>query len=60
MTQGETVVVIASQSQLLGYITLSDKVREGTQATMLKLKRCGIEETIMLTGDNKGQVIVTD
>ncbi|MEB6243517.1 cadmium-translocating P-type ATPase [Staphylococcus gallinarum] len=54
MTQGETVVVIASQSQLLGYITLSDKVREGTQATMLKLKRCGIEETIMLTGDNKG------
>jgi len=50
--QGETVVLIANEIEILGMIGLRDKVRENSKSTINELKSSGIK-TVMLTGDNK-------
>lgn len=50
--QGKTVVFILSDKQLLGYIALSDIVRETAKDAIAELRSMNIE-SIMLTGDNQ-------
>jgi len=52
--QGRTVVIIASNKQVLGMISIADSIRSEAQSAMAALKQLGIEEITMLTGDNQG------
>ena len=49
--QGKTRVIIGNNNQILGFISLTDKIRENAPYTIEKLKNQSIQ-TIMLTGDN--------
>lgn len=48
-----TVVHIAIGSKYAGYILIADTVKPGAKAAICKLKSSGIQQTVMLTGDNK-------
>ncbi|MDW7663112.1 MAG: copper-translocating P-type ATPase, partial [Bacillota bacterium] len=50
--QGKTVVFILVEGELVGYIALSDIIRESAKEAIKILKDMGIE-SIMLTGDNQ-------
>lgn len=49
----QTAVFIAVGGELAGVITLKDDVRPESADTIRELKRLGIREFIMVTGDNK-------
>lgn len=66
-SQGKTVMVAGTESDVLALVAVADEVRESSTAVIKKLHDMGIEKTIMLTGDNEGtakaignQVGVTD
>lgn len=46
-----TVVYIAADGKYAGYILISDEVKETSRAAVEGLKKAGIRETVMLTGD---------
>lgn len=48
-----TIIYIAKNNVFLGSITISDKLKENTNFLVKNLKKVGIEEAIMLTGDRK-------
>ena len=50
--QGKTVVLIANETEILGFIGMRDTVRKASKSTISKLKYSGIK-TVMLTGDNE-------
>ncbi|WP_077368515.1 heavy metal translocating P-type ATPase [Anaerosalibacter sp. Marseille-P3206] len=47
-----TIVHVGINKQYVGYITISDEIKEGASDTIKELKKLGIRETIMLSGDN--------
>lgn len=51
---GQTVVLIGTNDSILGIIAVADSIRSTTLETVQELKRSGIKETVMLTGDNEG------
>ena len=51
--EGETVILIGSNRELLGAITLEDRVRPGIEDTLKALREAGIRHLVMLTGDNR-------
>ena len=51
-TQGQTVIPIAVDGTLRGLITLADTPRLEAKQAIAELKRIGIREVIMITGDN--------
>jgi Cd2+/Zn2+-exporting ATPase len=51
-TQGHTVIPVALNGSIAGLITLADTARPETKAAIAELKRLGIREVIMITGDN--------
>lgn len=48
-----TVVHIAVDKKYVGYIVISDEVKEDSAKAIKALKAIGIKKTVMLTGDNK-------
>lgn len=48
-----TVVHVALNNVYAGYITISDVIKEDAKETIVNLKKLGVEETVMLTGDSK-------
>ncbi|EAW37363.1 heavy metal translocating P-type ATPase [Lyngbya sp. PCC 8106] len=50
---GGTVVHLAVDGQYAGYIVIADQLKEDAAQAIFNLKQIGIEQTIMLTGDNK-------
>lgn len=48
-----TVVYLANESKELGYIVISDEVKEDSKEAISGLKEIGVKQTIMLTGDNE-------
>lgn len=52
LDQGATVVYVAADGKLLGFISLRDTVREDAKRTLEKLKAVGIIP-MLLTGDNQ-------
>ena len=52
--KGKTVVIIGTQSQIIGIIAVSDTIRETTASALKALKQSGVNQTVMLTGDNEG------
>ena len=50
-----TVVHVAKGGVYLGYLVISDSVKQGASQAIAALKACGVKRTVMLTGDT-GQV----
>jgi len=50
-TQGKTVIAVAQNSSLLGYLAIADPLRPTSAEAVAALKQLGIR-VIMLTGDN--------
>jgi Cd2+/Zn2+-exporting ATPase len=51
--EGKSIVMIGDENELIGAISISDRLREGIDKSIQKLKGDGVENIIMLTGDNK-------
>ncbi len=49
---GKTTMLVAVDGRIVGVIALADTLRPDVQSTMAALKRAGIQQTVMLTGDN--------
>lgn len=52
-TEGKAVIIVADSSAILGVIGLSDQIKDTAAAAISELSKAGIEQTILLTGDNK-------
>jgi Cd2+/Zn2+-exporting ATPase len=50
---GKTVVWVAQAHQAIGVIAIADQVRPEAARAIAQLKKLGIEQIIMLTGDNQ-------
>ncbi len=51
-SEGKTVVWVAYAGEILGIIAVADTVRPAAANAIARLKRLGIEQIVMLTGDN--------
>ncbi|MGV2445990.1 UNVERIFIED_CONTAM: cadmium-translocating P-type ATPase [Bacillus sp. ATCC 13368] len=52
--KGKTVVIIGTQNQVIGVIAVSDTIRDTSSSALEALKQSGVNQTVMLTGDNEG------
>ena len=48
-----TAVHVAREGEYLGYILLSDKIKDDALESISEAKKSGIKKTVMLTGDSK-------
>ncbi len=48
-----TILYVALRDRFMGYIVISDEIKPGVKETLAKLKRTGVNKTVMLTGDVK-------
>lgn len=51
-TRGNTIVWVISESEILGIIAVADTVRPAAATMVKRLKKLGIEQIIMLSGDS--------
>ena len=51
---GKTVVIIGTQNEIMGIITVADTIRSTTINALNGLQQAGIKQLVMLTGDNEG------
>ena len=51
--QSKTVIYFGTSEQILAVIAMQDSVRQTSQQTIQELQSLGIQETVMLTGDNQ-------
>ncbi|MEQ8853562.1 heavy metal translocating P-type ATPase [Gimesia sp.] len=51
---GQTVVVVGNDTHVCGFIALADRVRDTSATVIRELHATGIEQLVMLTGDNQG------
>lgn len=50
---GNTAVFIADDNKILGVISIADKIREKASNTIHQLRSIGVNQLVMLTGDNQ-------
>ena len=50
--EGKMVSFVAIEGKPAGAVVFTDQIRPGVPAMMLRLRELGIEQTVMLTGDN--------
>jgi Cd2+/Zn2+-exporting ATPase len=50
--QGRTVIIVARDTTVTGLIAIADEVRPGTVAAIAALRKMGVKNIVMLTGDN--------
>ena len=51
--QDGTVIHVASEGKYSGHIVISDEIKDDSQATVEGLHKIGVENVVMLTGDNE-------
>lgn len=51
--EGYTITLIGYDAQLAGFISSADEVRPNAKSAIQKLKKLGVENVVMLTGDNE-------
>ncbi len=51
--QGKAVIIVATVERVIGIIGLSDQIKTTTQNAIASLKKAGINQAILLTGDNE-------
>ncbi|MEF8775675.1 MAG: cation-translocating P-type ATPase [Haloarculaceae archaeon] len=52
--EGKTVVLVGTETDLLGAIAIADEVRPDSRQAIEQLHDLGVEHVVMLTGDNEG------
>ncbi|OAQ53627.1 hypothetical protein HTG_05050 [Natrinema mahii] len=52
--EGKTVVLVGTETDLLGAIAIADEVRPDSGRAVERLHDLGVERVVMLTGDNEG------
>nr|WP_243735039.1 heavy metal translocating P-type ATPase [Paenibacillus turpanensis] len=52
--EGSTLVFVGTAERILGLIAVADSIRKTSVHALAGLKRAGIEQIVMLTGDNEG------
>jgi Cd2+/Zn2+-exporting ATPase len=53
-SQGKTTIILGAEKEIFGVIAVADRLRSETKEAIQKLKRAGIKQVVMLTGDNEG------
>ena len=48
----DTVVYLACDRKYIGYLVIEDEVKEDAKAAIAELKKTGVKQTVMLTGDS--------
>ncbi len=51
--QGKAIVLVIENTNLIGYLALSDIIKESSLSVVNELNKAGIDRTILLTGDNE-------
>lgn len=51
--EGKTVMYVGQSAQVIGIISVTDRLRPGVEQTIRGLKDRGVEKIVMLTGDNR-------
>jgi len=51
--EGHTMISVAVNKKLVGFIALADEIRPETKSFIKELKRIGVERIILLSGDNE-------
>jgi Cd2+/Zn2+-exporting ATPase len=51
-SEGKTAVLVGTRDRMLGVIALADSPRPDARSSIEKLRRAGVKEVAMLTGDN--------
>ncbi|GBE91538.1 heavy metal translocating P-type ATPase [Nostoc cycadae] len=51
--EGKTVVWVAQNTQVIGAIAIADMIRPEAAATIRHLRQLGVEQIVMITGDNQ-------
>jgi Cd2+/Zn2+-exporting ATPase len=51
-SRGKTVIVLADERQVLGAIAVADRVRTASREAVRALRRLGVQQVTLLTGDN--------
>lgn len=51
--QGKTVMIAGTTTEILGVIAVADEIRDTSSNVIQQLHKLGIQQTIMLTGDNE-------
>ena len=54
---GKSIIVVGNDDHVCGFISLADTVREETKGILDELREAGIENVVMLTGDNQGTAV---
>lgn len=52
--QGKTTILLGDEKKILGVIAIADRLRSETKEAIQRLKKIGIGQIVMLTGDNEG------
>ncbi|WP_372608186.1 heavy metal translocating P-type ATPase [Halorientalis litorea] len=52
--EGKTVVLVGTETELLGAIAIADEVRPASKRAVERLQELGVARVVMLTGDNEG------
>jgi Cd2+/Zn2+-exporting ATPase len=52
--EGKTVVLVGTDTELVGVIAIADEVRPAAERAVTRLHDLGVEHVVMLTGDNEG------
>ena len=52
--EGKTIIIIGTAEKILGIICVSDTIRKATKVSIANLEKIGVEQVVMLTGDNEG------
>ena len=52
LNNGSTIIYISSDDMIIGYLALSDTIREKTTEMIDALRKCGVQP-VLLTGDNE-------
>lgn len=53
-TEGKTIIIVGTKEEVLGILGVADIIRKTTISALDSLKQNGIEQIVMLTGDNEG------
>ncbi|MCC5634709.1 heavy metal translocating P-type ATPase [Nostoc sp. CHAB 5844] len=51
--EGKTVVWVAQDAEVIGAIAIADMIRSEATATIRRLRQLGVEQIVMITGDNQ-------
>lgn len=52
-SQGKTVLMVTVENSVIGMVTVADKIKGKSRETVKQLKGMGINEIMLITGDNK-------